>query len=56
MPISPEFLALVCCPICKVAVELTPNSQGLRCPQCRRIYPIIDDLPVMLAEEARIEE
>lgn len=27
-------------------------EQGLECPQCGRIYPIVSDIPVMLPEEA----
>ena len=28
----------------------------LKCVQCHRVYPIRDDIPVMLIDEARIEE
>jgi hypothetical protein len=27
----------------------------LKCPSCRRVYPIREDIPVMLVDEARIE-
>jgi len=27
----------------------------LRCPECHRVYPIKDDIPVMLIDEATIE-
>lgn len=27
-------------------------EQGLKCPRCGRIYPIVSDIPVMLPEEA----
>lgn len=27
-------------------------EQGLQCVQCRRVYPIVSDIPVMLVEEA----
>jgi uncharacterized protein YbaR (Trm112 family) len=37
-------------------VVLTSSGQGLKCSQCRRVYPIRDDIPVMLIEEATIEE
>ena len=29
---------------------------GLKCNQCHRVYPIKDDIPVMLIDEATIEE
>ena len=27
-------------------------EQGLQCVKCRRVYPIVSDIPVMLVEEA----
>ncbi|MEN6609112.1 MAG: Trm112 family protein, partial [Bryobacteraceae bacterium] len=32
------------------------DQNGLKCTQCKRVYPIRDDIPVMLVDEARIEE
>lgn len=55
MAVSPDLLEILVCPLCKVSVKLTPDGQGLRCGQCRRVYPIRDDIPVMLADEAKIE-
>jgi uncharacterized protein len=56
MPISKELLDFLACPLCKEAVQLTPDGQELKCAKCGRIYPIRDDIPVMLVEKARIEE
>ena len=56
MPISPELLEILVCPLCKGTVELTANEQGLKCVKCKRVYPIKDDIPVMLIDEAKIEE
>lgn len=53
--ISKELIEKLACPVCKTQVELTPNQDGLRCTKCRRIYPVVDDIPIMLVEEARIE-
>ncbi len=55
MAISQELLDILVCPECKVAVKLTPDGHGLKCSQCRRVYPIEDDIPVMLVDEAKIE-
>ncbi len=55
MAISKELLEILVCPLCKTPVKLTPDSQGLKCDTCRRIYPIKDDIPVMLVDEAKIE-
>ncbi len=56
MPISKDLLAILVCPLCKAPVELKPDQTGLKCVQCKRVYPILDDIPVMKIEEAKIEE
>jgi hypothetical protein len=55
MAISQDLLEILACPACKAKVELQPDGQGLKCVQCRRLYPIRDDIPVMLIEEATVE-
>lgn len=55
MAISKDLLDILVCPLCKVSVQLTADGQGLKCAQCRRVYPIKDDIPVMLVDEAKIE-
>ncbi|HEY6130031.1 MAG TPA: Trm112 family protein [Candidatus Acidoferrum sp.] len=54
MTISQDLLEMLVCPICKVAVKLLADPCGLKCPQCKRVYPVRDDIPVMLPEEASI--
>jgi len=36
-------------------VELVKDGAGLRCGKCKRVYPVKDDIPVMLLDEATIE-
>jgi uncharacterized protein len=55
MAVSQELLDILVCPLDKTPVKLTEDKQGLKCPSCRRVYPIRDDIPVMLVDEARIE-
>ncbi|MGH9804670.1 MAG: Trm112 family protein [Candidatus Acidiferrales bacterium] len=55
MALDAELLKILVCPQCKTRVELTPDQQGLRCPACRVVYPIRDDIPIMLVDEARPE-
>ena len=55
MAISKELLDILVCPVCKTPVKLTADEQGLKCGQCRRVYPIRDDIPVMLVDEAKVE-
>lgn len=55
MAVPQELLDILVCPEDKTPVKLTADQQGLKCPTCRRVYPIRNDIPVMLVDEARIE-
>jgi uncharacterized protein len=55
MAVSQELLDILVCPLCKTPVGLTSDQKGLKCSTCRRVYPVRDDIPVMLVDEARIE-
>lgn len=55
MAVDPELLEILACPVCKVSVALTEDGAGLKCSECGRIYPIRDDIPVMLVDEAEME-
>jgi uncharacterized protein len=54
--LSQELLEILVCPMCKTPVKLTPDQQGLKCATCRRVYPIRNEIPVMLVDEATIEK
>ena len=57
MAVSPELLEILVCPACKTSpVVPINNGAGLKCEQCRRVYPVKDDIPVMLIDEATIED
>lgn len=56
MPVDPELLEILACPNCKTPVTLVRNGTALKCAKCNRVYPIKDDIPVMLIDEATIEE
>lgn len=55
MPVDAELLEILACPNCKTPVKLVKNGTALKCDQCHRVYPIKDDIPVMLVEEATVE-
>jgi uncharacterized protein len=55
MPVDAELLEILACPNCKTPVKLVHDGAGLKCDQCKRVYPIKDDIPVMLIDEATIE-
>jgi len=58
MAISPELLEILVCPKCKSKVKLKDDQSSLRClnPECRLVYPIREEIPVMLVEEAKVED
>jgi len=55
MPISKELLEILVCPLCKKPVKPTADEQGLKCAICHRVYPVRNEIPVMLVDEAKIE-
>ena len=56
MSLDPDFLEILRCPACKARVELKPDGSALKCENCKRVYPIRDEIPIMLVEEAVVEE
>ena len=47
-----SLLEILACPSCKSSVVYKKEDQVLICPACRLAYPIRDDIPVMLENEA----
>jgi uncharacterized protein len=52
MALSPDLLAILVCPACKGDLVYDEAAQTLTCDRCRLRYRIVDDIPVMLVEEA----
>jgi len=50
--IDDELLGILACPKCKGEIRLNDEKDGLICDACRLLYPIRDDIPVMLIDEA----
>jgi hypothetical protein len=53
MALSQELLDILACPKCKGDIRLNEAQDGLVCEACRLVYPIQDDIPIMLIEEAQ---
>jgi len=53
--IPQDLLDMLVCPVCKVPVVLKENGTGLKCGKCLRVYPIQDDIPIMLVDKAIVE-
>lgn len=52
MALDKELLEILACPKCKGELTYKENEQVLECPACRLRYPIKDDIPIMLIDEA----
>ncbi len=56
MKLDPVLLDILVCPDCKGALRVDDVNEELICTGCGLIYPVRDDIPVMLVEEARRDE
>ena len=53
MAVDQQLLDILICPNCKGNVEYRPSEQKIVCVgQCRYAYPVRDDIPIMLIDEA----
>lgn len=52
MTINKELLDILACPKCKEKVQLNDKGDGLICSRCKLLYPIREDIPIMLIDEA----
>ena len=50
--ISQELLEILACPKCHTKIQLR-EPDGLYCPNCEVVYPIVDGIPVLLIEEGK---
>ena len=48
-----KLLDILVCPLCKGPLVYKKDAQELICKPDRLAYPVRDDIPVMLEEEAR---
>ncbi len=56
MSLKPELLEILACPACRAKIELQADGSGLKCVACHRVYPIRDEIPVLIVAEATFEE
>lgn len=50
-----DLLRILACPVCHGELEACGNGEettGFQCSRCALMYPIVDDIPVMLVDEA----
>ena len=54
--LSQDLLDIIVCPACRKDLTYSEVKQTLTCTGCHRIYPIKDGIPILLVEEAKIEQ
>jgi hypothetical protein len=54
--LSKDLLDILVCPACKQPLAYSGEKQTLKCTGCHRVYPIRDEIPILLVDEAKIEE
>lgn len=53
MTLNKQLLEILVCPQCHGKVHLDEKRGGVICDQCKLLYEVKDDIPVMLVEEAK---
>ena len=52
MSFDPKLLEIIACPKCQGRLEGKPDGSALICCACRLAYPIIDEIPNLIIEDA----
>ena len=52
MSLPPQLLAILVCPKCKGELDYREQEPSLVCRSCKLRYPVRDDIPIMLIDEA----
>lgn len=52
MPLQKELLEIIVCPKCKGDLIYDKEKERLICKNCSVYYPIKEDIPILLIEEA----
>ena len=53
MALSKDLLEILVCPQCKGEIVPDEKHEKLTCETCKLAYPVRDDIPVMLIDEAQ---
>ena len=54
MTVDGKLLSILVCPVCHGELDYKKQEAELICYACGLAYPVWDDIPVMLQEEARV--
>jgi uncharacterized protein len=51
--LDPSLLEILACPNCRAELRVDDAASELVCTGCGYAYPVRDDIPVLLVDEAR---
>lgn len=54
--ISKDLLEILACPVCKKPLVQKETGESLQCTACKRVYPVRDNIPILLVDEATTPE
>lgn len=52
MPLDPALLDIIACPKCKGRLQAKPDGSALLCSACRLAYPVVDEIPNLIVDDA----
>jgi len=56
LPMIPQdLLEILVCPACKSPLIHRENPESLKCAACKRVYPVRDNIPILLVDEAMLD-
>jgi uncharacterized protein YbaR (Trm112 family) len=53
--IPQDLLEILVCPACKNPLIQKENGESLKCNVCKRVYPVRDNIPILLVDEATMD-
>ncbi|MPZ60779.1 MAG: Trm112 family protein [Propionibacteriales bacterium] len=53
MNVDPGLLEILVCPACRAGLAVNEDTSELLCTGCGLAFPVHDDIPVLLVDEAR---
>ncbi|HET6151117.1 MAG TPA: Trm112 family protein [Polyangia bacterium] len=53
MALNKELIEILACPKCKGTLTLRADETAFECARCKLAYPVVDDIPNFIVEEAQ---
>lgn len=51
MALKKDLIDILACPQCRGKLDLKPAEDGLGCAKCAVVYPVKDEIPIMLVDQ-----